>query len=125
MHKHVLKSMHLQELLLVKNKIVPSPKFSIKCCTQVLISGELDYWDEDVQNEIENLTRTFEQSPYVSPSSFFTESWLRSFVGYVDRNRDAMNISVDTKESFMKTLKEVTARFKYTLRFKNTYNGII
>lgn len=75
-----------------------------------MISGELDYWEESVQNEIENLTRTFEQSPYVSSSSFFTESWLRSFKGYVDRNRDTMNISIDTKENFMKTLKEV----KYT-----------
>lgn len=72
-----------------------------------MISGELDYWEESVQNEIENLTRTFEQSPYVSSSSLFTESWLRSFKGYVDRNKDTMNISIDTKENFVKTLKEV------------------
>lgn len=74
----------------------------------MLISGELEYWDESVQDEIENLTRTFEQSQYISSNTFYTESWLRSFLGYIDRNQDSMNISIDTQEGFIDTLKEVS-----------------
>lgn len=77
-------------------------------CTllQVIISEELDYWDVEVQNQIENLTKTFESSPYIS-SPLYTESWVRSFVNYVNRNQDELNVTIDTKESFLKTLNDV------------------
>ena len=80
----------------------------LKILAQVLINGDLEYWDESVQYEIENLTRTFEQSQFISSNTFYTESWLRSFLGYIDRNQDSMNISIDTQEAFIDTLKEVS-----------------
>jgi hypothetical protein len=73
---------------------------------QVIISGELNYSDPMIQAQVENLTRTFENTNYIS-SPLYTESWLRSFVGYISRNEDYLNVSIDTEDSFIKTLKEV------------------
>lgn len=78
----------------------------------MVIAGEYDYWNVSVQNEIENLTRSFESSPFIASSSLYTESWLRAFTGYAERN----NMTTDTAESFISTLKEVskTCYFKHT-----------
>ncbi|XP_054287352.1 patched domain-containing protein 3-like [Macrosteles quadrilineatus] len=73
---------------------------------QVILSGELNYSDPLIQDQIENLTRTFEASPYIS-TPLYTESWLRSFVSYVKRNQDYLNVSIDTEDSFIKTLNEL------------------
>lgn len=87
----------------------------------MIISEELDYWDVDVQNQIENLTKTFEKSSFIS-SPLYTESWIRSFVNYVNRNQEELNVTIDTKESFLETLNDV--RIKTYLNFKphNVYN---
>lgn len=73
---------------------------------QVVVTGALNYSDPFTQEQIENLTRTFEASPYIS-NSLYTESWLRSFVSYVKRNQDFLNVSIDTEEDFIKNLKEL------------------
>jgi hypothetical protein len=74
---------------------------------QVVISGELNYSDPVTQAQVESLTQTFENTTYIS-SPLYTESWLRSFVGYVRRNQDYLNVSIDTEDGFIKTLKEVS-----------------
>jgi len=63
----------------------------------------------EVQDQIENLTKTFESSQFIS-SPLYTESWVRSFVNYVNRNQEELNVTIDTKESFLQTLNDV--RFK-------------
>ncbi|XP_039297069.1 patched domain-containing protein 3-like [Nilaparvata lugens] len=73
---------------------------------QVILSGPLNYSDPVVQQEVENLTRTFEASPYIS-TSLYTESWLRSFVSYVERNADYLNVSISTEPDFIKALHEI------------------
>ncbi|KAJ9590428.1 hypothetical protein L9F63_016515, partial [Diploptera punctata] len=73
---------------------------------QVIISGEMNYSDPVVQAQVENLTRTFENTVYIS-SPLYTESWLRSFVGYIHRNQDYLNVSIDTEEDFIENLKEL------------------
>ncbi|KAJ4445222.1 hypothetical protein ANN_07023 [Periplaneta americana] len=73
---------------------------------QVIISGQLNYSDPMVQTQVENLTQTFENTSYIS-SPLYTESWLRSFVGYVHRNQDYLNVSIDTEDDFIRTLKEL------------------
>lgn len=70
------------------------------------MSGELNYSDPLVQQQVENLTRAFENTTFIS-SPLYTESWLRSFVGYMKRNQDYLNVSIDTEEDFIDTLKEV------------------
>ncbi|KAG8237793.1 hypothetical protein J437_LFUL015070 [Ladona fulva] len=49
---------------------------------QVIITGELNYSDPVIQQQIETLTQTFENTSFIS-SPLYTESWLRSFVGYL------------------------------------------
>nr|CAD7443243.1 unnamed protein product [Timema bartmani] len=72
---------------------------------QVVISGEYDYSDPEIQEQVENLTQSFENTSFIS-TPLYTESWLRSFVGYVKRNQDYLNVSIDTEDSFISTLKE-------------------
>jgi hypothetical protein len=73
---------------------------------QVVISGEMNYSDPMIQAQVETLTQTFENTSYIS-SPLYTESWLRSFVGYIHRNQEYLNVSIDTEDSFINTLKEV------------------
>ncbi|RZF35136.1 hypothetical protein LSTR_LSTR009442 [Laodelphax striatellus] len=73
---------------------------------QVILSGPLNYSDPSIQQQVENLTRTFEASPFIS-TSLYTESWLRSFVSYVERNADYLNVSIATEPDFIKALHEI------------------
>lgn len=82
---------------------------------QVIVSGNYDYSDPVIQHEVENLTQTFENTSYIS-NTLYTESWLRSFLLYADRNKDYLNITVDNKKEFIKNLKEVSSMFE-------TYNS--
>lgn len=85
---------------------------------QVIVSGEMDYSDPFVQQQIENLTQTFENTSYIS-SPLYTESWLRSFLQYAERNEDYLNITLKTEQGFTSALKEVkNAAIKADLNVK-------
>ncbi|XP_039955709.1 patched domain-containing protein 3 [Bactrocera tryoni] len=72
---------------------------------QVIITGDLNYSDPIVQDQIEELTRTLENTSYVT-SSLYTESWIRSFRSFVDRNNDYLNLTIDDEQSFIDAVKE-------------------
>ncbi|XP_030763532.1 patched domain-containing protein 3 isoform X2 [Sitophilus oryzae] len=72
---------------------------------QVIVSGEYDYSDPKIQKEVEKLTQTFENTSYIS--ALLTDSWLRSFLQYIDRNKDYLNISIKTQKEFSTELKEL------------------
>ncbi|TMW49794.1 hypothetical protein DOY81_005151, partial [Sarcophaga bullata] len=72
---------------------------------QVIITGDLNYSDPLVQEQIEELTHNLENTSYVT-SSLYTESWLRSFVSFVDRNNDYLNLTLDTEQEFIEAVKE-------------------
>lgn len=65
-----------------------------------------DYSDPAIQKQVENLTQTFENTSYVS-NTLYTESWLRSFLTYAERNQDYLNITIDKKPDFIENLKKV------------------
>lgn len=73
----------------------------------MIVSGEHDYSDPEIQKQVEYLTQTFENTSYVS-STLYTESWLRSFLQYAERNQDFLNISIDNEQNFIEAVKEVT-----------------
>ncbi|XP_023935051.2 patched domain-containing protein 3 isoform X1 [Bicyclus anynana] len=73
---------------------------------QVVISGNYNYSDPKIQEEVETLTQRLENTSYIS-NSLYTESWLRTFVNYVERNNDYLNVSIDTEEDFIHNLKEL------------------
>lgn len=73
----------------------------------MVISGLYNYSDPDMQEEVDKLTRRLENTSYIS-NSLYTESWLRTFVDYVSRNNDYLNISIDNEVDFIHNLKEVS-----------------
>lgn len=73
---------------------------------QVIVSGEQNYSDPIIQQQIENLTQTFENTSFIS-GPLYTESWIRTFLQYEKQNEDYLNISIQTEESFISALKEL------------------
>ena len=73
----------------------------------VMITGDnIDYADKRTQAKMEEITQTFENSSYISGS--MTSSWLRDFLGFIDRNRgwySDVDIDIETEENFVKTLQ--------------------
>ncbi|XP_045785831.1 patched domain-containing protein 3 [Maniola jurtina] len=95
---------------------------------QVVISGNYNYSDPMIQDEVENLTQKLENTSYIS-NSLYTESWLRTFVNYVDRNNDYLNVSIDTEEDFIHNLKELwlfpANPFSLDVKFNEAGNQIL
>lgn len=73
---------------------------------QVLITGDLNYSDPLTQYKIEQLTEQLENTSYVT-SSLYTESWLRTFLSFVERNNDFLNVTIDNELDFIAALREV------------------
>lgn len=59
-----------------------------------------------VQGKYEQLTQELENTSYVS-NSLYTESWLRSFLSFIERNNDFLNVTIDNEDDFIRVLKEV------------------
>ena len=74
---------------------------------QVTVSGALDYSDKKIQQDLEKILAALENTTYIAP--LYTESWLRSFVDYVERWKDYpdSDLNVDNEQAFIKTLEEV------------------
>lgn len=72
---------------------------------QVIITGDLNYSDPFTQMQIEESMQKLENTSYVT-SSIYTESWLRTFLSFVERS-EYLNISVGTEQEFIDALKEV------------------
>lgn len=73
---------------------------------QVLVTGDLNYSDPKTQQDIEQLTERLENTSYVT-SSLYSESWLRTFLSFVDRNKDFFNVTIDNERDFIAVLREV------------------
>lgn len=80
---------------------------------QVIITdNNLEYSNLETQLKIENLLEQLENTSYVT-SSVYTESWLRAFLSFINRNADFLNVTLDTEENFINALREVN-RSDYT-----------
>lgn len=66
---------------------------------------------QEVQKKFEQLTLDLESTSYVS-NSLYTESWLRSFLSFIERNNDYLNVTIDTEEEFIRVLKEVSVHIE-------------
>lgn len=51
------------------------------------------------------MTSTLEHTSYVT-SSLYTESWLRSFLSFMERNSDYLNETIDDEQSFIDAVKD-------------------
>ncbi|KAH9645899.1 hypothetical protein HF086_010098 [Spodoptera exigua] len=95
---------------------------------KVVISGEYNYSDPKIQDQVEALTKSLENTSYIS-NSLYTESWLRTFVDYVSRNNDYLNVTIDNEDEFIQNLKELwlfpANPFSLDVRFNEAGNRII
>ncbi|XP_055600354.1 patched domain-containing protein 3 [Uranotaenia lowii] len=73
---------------------------------QVIVTGDLNYSDPNTQAQIEDLMQSLENTSYIT-SPLYSESWLRSFISYVDRNNDYLNLTLDSEQAFIDALKEI------------------
>lgn len=94
----------------------------------MIVSGDYNYSDPEIQSQIENLTRTLEETKWIS-NSLYSESWLRSFLSYITENQDYLNVTINTEENFIKTLKDYwlfpSSPFSLDVKFDDTGKHII
>ncbi|XP_043202388.1 patched domain-containing protein 3-like, partial [Amphibalanus amphitrite] len=71
---------------------------------QVIVQGKMDYSDPEVQRQVEKLLQTFENSTYIE-GRFYTESWLRDWVSFVETSAPILNMNVSTPELWLEGYK--------------------
>ncbi|XP_055952841.1 patched domain-containing protein 3-like [Argiope bruennichi] len=81
---------------------------------QVVVNATLDYSDPKVQEQIENMLKQFEASPYVSDSSL-TESWLRAFNKFTSDSRSSFLLQSYNKTNPRDFLQILDVFFNYPL----------
>ncbi len=72
----------------------------------VMVTGpHLDFSNPKVQKQIEDITQKLENTTYIDGR--VTQSWLRDFLDYVDRNKDYddLNLDVSSEQAFANTLR--------------------
>lgn len=74
---------------------------------QVILTGDLNYSDPTTQKEIEKVMETLESTSYVT-SSMYTESWLRTFLDFLDRNHEFLNITINSEQDFIDAMRYVS-----------------
>ena len=71
----------------------------------VIINSHLDYSNLTVQREIESMMKELENNTFIDP--FYSESWLRDFLNYVEKSEEFQKIDISTEEKFVTALNEV------------------
>lgn len=72
-----------------------------------MITGDVNYSDPIVQEQLMDLHQEFENLTYVA-GALYTESWLRAWLGFLDRNQEFLELNVTTEEDFIANLREVS-----------------
>ncbi|XP_042239196.1 patched domain-containing protein 3-like isoform X2 [Homarus americanus] len=73
---------------------------------QVAITGDLNYSDPETQRDLMELHLKFENMSYVA-GPLYTESWLRAWLGFLERNQDYLGINITSEADFCANLKEM------------------
>ena len=73
---------------------------------QVIINGDIDYSDVEVQNAMDDLLQELEADKMIG-SDFYTDSWLRQFLSFVKNNADYLEIDISNKQNFIDALRKV------------------
>ncbi|KAF0307599.1 Patched domain-containing protein 3 [Amphibalanus amphitrite] len=96
---------------------------------QVILNGTLPYWEPEIQEQVETLMETFENSTYVS-DRLYNDCWLREWVNLVENSRGILNFNVSTPEEWISSLKSVflfnsDRRFKLDVVFDESGQEIV
>lgn len=71
------------------------------------ITGDVMYSDPQTQQDLMELHQKFENMTYIA-GPLYTESWIRAWLGFLDRNQDYLGLNVTTEEDFIANLREVS-----------------
>ena len=71
----------------------------------MLVTGALDYSDPEVQNDMEWIMQKLENTTFIDHA--YSESWLRDFLDFVDRNADYEPIDISNEQVFIDNLERV------------------
>lgn len=88
---------------------------------QLVLNETIDYSDPFVQQQVESVLQSFEQSEYIGPSSL-TESWLRAYLRFLQRDESAYFLSgfnVSRSEDFYTALRDVFLQFPLAAHFRS------
>ena len=94
---------------------------------KVVVSGELDYSNKEVQDDMANLLAAMENTTYIDGP--YTESWLSALLDYVDRWGDLYeNLDISDEQKLINVLQTVILYYKdiqMTLNWILLYANII
>jgi len=71
----------------------------------VVVSGDIYYSDPSSQDKLEKMMKEFENSTFIA--SDMSTSWLRDFLGFVERNKQYEDYKIDTESDFVNTLDTI------------------
>ena len=72
----------------------------------MVFTGDLTYTDNETQRQIMSVLDQIEAHANIA-DPFYTESWLRSWNKFLDRNAIDFDINVTDDKSFIDNLKDV------------------
>ncbi|XP_067122484.1 patched domain-containing protein 3-like [Centruroides vittatus] len=100
---------------------------------QIVVHQEMDYSDEKVQKQIENLLTEIENTDFIADSTL-TESWLRYFMKFVKSNVTSpliSNFNMSSSQDFIYVLRNfflkhpVARRFTRDIAFNSNNTAIV
>lgn len=90
----------------------------------VMINDKLDYWDPEVQRNIQNLVSSFEASPYNREGNF-TEFWFTDFLSYADQFNTSTKDKADLTHILQDSFLNIPKFTKYREDINFNQNGEI
>ncbi|KAH7645581.1 patched domain-containing protein 3-like [Dermatophagoides farinae] len=87
---------------------------------QVVVNETMNYADPKIQQQIEDMLRKFEESPYVADKSM-TESWLRSYLTFLGQDDSFLflqALNVSDPLDFYRGLRDIFLHFPLTEQFR-------
>lgn len=86
---------------------------------QVAINKSLDYSNETIRQNVENVLNRMENLPNMSP---LTDSWLRSYLAFIDSKNSwffLRGLNISNSEDFITGFRDVFLKFQWAERYRN------
>lgn len=72
---------------------------------QVAITGDIEYSNKTKQDALMELHRKMENATFVA-NPLYSESWLRAWLGFLDRNSEYLDLNITNEEEFIYNLRD-------------------
>ncbi|CAL4066460.1 unnamed protein product [Meganyctiphanes norvegica] len=72
---------------------------------QVVLTGDIEYSDKENQDDLMEVLQKLENSTFIA-GPLYTESWLRAWLGFLDRNSEYLDLNITNEEEFIFNLRD-------------------